>query len=294
MNPNLWQILFLIGGLLLLVFFAFRGWHLGVVRQLINLGALLAAYVVAYFTGGWLIPLLRGWIQVPDFVLGVVGGVILGLLTYILLVVIGGVLFKRTQHQRVGLVRLFYGIGGAVLGLVFGGALCWVLLVGFRLTGAIAEGYLAEVEAESERTTDSVDYAELWESVDPVNPLVLQLARVKRSMDENVGGQLARSIDPIPEEVHEILAKIARMSRRPGATDRFLQFPGIREVADHPRIRELMEDDEVRTAVARGRFLQLIGHERVIEVTNDPEVRERLRGLELDQALDFALANENS
>ena len=96
-----------------------RGWRLGLPRQLVRIGAIVAAYSAALFGGGILLPLLRPLIKVPDFIISALGGVILALLVYSLVNTIGTILFKRTGQQGSGLVRLVYGVSGAVLGNLF-------------------------------------------------------------------------------------------------------------------------------------------------------------------------------
>ncbi len=69
--------------------------------------AVLAAYAVAYFGGGLLVPYLREWLQIPDMVISGVGGAILAVVVYGLLSSLGTLLFKRTAQQAIRQLVLF-------------------------------------------------------------------------------------------------------------------------------------------------------------------------------------------
>ena len=66
-GSSLWQTIFVSFALILIAFEIVRGWRLGLVRQLIRLLALAAAYATAIFAGRLLLPVLRPLIQAPDF-----------------------------------------------------------------------------------------------------------------------------------------------------------------------------------------------------------------------------------
>ena len=68
-----------------------------------------------------------------------VGGAILALLVYSIITSMGTILFKRTGQQESGFVRFIYGVTGAVAGLFFGSFLVWLVVVGIRSMGAVAD-----------------------------------------------------------------------------------------------------------------------------------------------------------
>ena len=55
----LWQTIFVSFAAILLLFQIVRGWQLGLPRQLVRVGALIAAYSTALFGGALLVPWLR-------------------------------------------------------------------------------------------------------------------------------------------------------------------------------------------------------------------------------------------
>ena len=116
----LWQTIFVSFALILVAFEIVRGWRLGVVRQLVRLLALVAAYGGGLFGGRLLLPVLRPFLRMPDLMISILAGAVLALVVYAVISTLGGILFKRTGQQGAGVVRLVYGICGAVLGIFFG------------------------------------------------------------------------------------------------------------------------------------------------------------------------------
>src|SRR3954452_10609931 len=113
-GSSLWQLAFISFGCVVILLEVLRGWRRGIARQLARLGALIAAYFAAYFGGNFLVPLGRPFMQLPDAVVSVVIGAVLALLVYSAINGAGAVLFKRTSQHSSAVVRLFYGIAGAV------------------------------------------------------------------------------------------------------------------------------------------------------------------------------------
>ena len=86
-----------------------------------------------------------------------------------------------------------------------------------------------------------------------------------------------------------MLDKAGSVLSNPQRTQKFLTFPGARELAEHPKIVALRSDPEIADLIAQGRFLDLLQNPRVIEVANDPVLAERIRKFDIQRALDYAL-----
>ena len=108
----LWQTIFISFAAVLMLFQIARGWQLGLPRQLVRVGALVAAYSTALFGGRALLPLMRPFIKVPDVVIAALGGLILAMIVYSIINTLGTILFKRTGQQQSSVVRLVYGASG--------------------------------------------------------------------------------------------------------------------------------------------------------------------------------------
>src|SRR3954470_8636809 len=139
----LWQTVFLCFAVLLLLFEVVRGWRLGILRQLMRAAAVIAAYAAAYFGGDLLLPLLRPILKWPDFVTSMLAGAVLAMVVYGVIASLGSILFKRTAQQSSRTVRLVFGLSGALAGLCFGAFFIWMILVGIRSVGSVAEAQLA-------------------------------------------------------------------------------------------------------------------------------------------------------
>ena len=103
-----WQTIFVSFAVVLILLEVIRGWRLGILRQLMRVAAIIAAYAGAFFCGSMTVPLLRPIVKMPDIILSALGGAILAFLVYALVASLGSILFKRTAQQSSGAVRLVY------------------------------------------------------------------------------------------------------------------------------------------------------------------------------------------
>ena len=135
----LWQAVFISFAVVLILFEVVRGWWLGLLRQLVRVAALVAAYAAAVFGGRLLVPIARPFLKMPDIVLSILAGAVLALVIYAFGTSMGMVLFKRTGQQNSKLVQLIYGFAGAIVGLFFGAFILWTIVVRVRAVGAVAD-----------------------------------------------------------------------------------------------------------------------------------------------------------
>lgn len=251
-----------------------RGWQLGVVRQAIGLLALGAAYAVAIFGGPLSVPILRP-LGYPDALLRVAGGAVFGLIVFLAISGIGAVLFKKTGQQELGIVRFFYGVGGALLGACLGLFLVWVAIVGVRLTGTVAQVEARPVKRGAQPMIHK--------------PLVQGLAQLKTSMDSGIAAPVIEKVDPIPKEAYSVIGKLTRLIASPESTDRFLDYPGVKTLSVHPKIVALKDDPLIAREIRNGRYLTLLNNKQIVAAANDPDLAGQLRRFELEKALDYAL-----
>lgn len=289
-GSHLWQTVFVSFAVVLIVFEMLRGWRLGLPRQIVRLCAIVAAYAAAFFGGRMIVPLVRPMLRLPDVVLSVIGGAILALLVYSIINGAGRVLFKRTGQQESGFIRLIYGASGAFLGLFFGGFFVWLVLLGIRSIGSVAEAQVHAQNAEplpddARRITHgrlvSARSAE-------ANSLPELLARLKNSVELGSVGDAVKRADPLPAGSLQTLGRIGETFANPANAQRFMSFPGARELTMHPRIIALQQDPHVMRLISEGRLLELLQEPRVIEAINDPTFVERVKKFDLQRALDYA------
>jgi hypothetical protein len=292
-GSTLWQTVFLSFAIVLLLFEVIRGWRLGILRQLMRGAAVIAAYAAAYFGGPLLLSLLRPILSWPDFVTSMIGGVLLAVAVYGIIAGLGSILFKRTAQQSSGAVRFVYGLSGALAGFCFGAFFIWLILVGIRSMGSIAD---AQVQAHRrpENTVDSAPRSASSRKKSPAlqdfdaDSVTAFIARLKNSVELGAVGDVIKKADLTPVSVYQTLNDAGTVCANPESAQRFLSFPGAAELSQHPKIIALRNDPEIAELIAQGRLLELLHHPRVVEAANDPTLVERVKQFDLKKALQYA------
>jgi hypothetical protein len=287
-GSTLWQIVFLSFAAVLLLLEVVRGYRLGLPRQLMRGAAIISAYAAAYFGGQLLLPLLQPVLKWPDFILSMVGGAILALIIYGLIATLGSILFKRTAQHSSGTVRLVYGFSGALTGVVFGLFFIWLILVGIRSVGSIAD---AQVQANPQRDAQPPSLrAERPRPLENLNAdsLTSFLARLKNSVELGSVGDLLKKTDVTPPALYQTLKDAGTVSANPESARRFLSFPGAIELSEHPKIVALRNDPEIAELIRQGRIVELLQHPRLLAAANDPTLVEKVKQFDIKKALEFA------
>jgi len=290
----LWQAVFISFAVVLILFEVVRGWRLGLLRQLVRVAALAAAYAAAVFGGRLLVPITRPFLKMPDIVLSILAGAVLALVIYAFVTSMGMVLFKRTGQQDSKLVRLIYGFAGAIVGLFFGAFILWTIVASVRAVGAVADAQVrsqaSSPEAGQSATLRALAVRRrfLSEPNTGSTALATSLARLKNSIELGPLGNAVKQTDPVPLKTYEMLGKVGRVFSSPERAQKFLTFPGARELSEHPKIIALRDDPEISEMIAQGRFLDLIQDQRLIDAANDPALANRIKKFDLQRALDYS------
>lgn len=293
----LWQLAFISFAVVLILFEVVRGWRLGLMRQLMRIVAIVAGFAAAYLGGKLLVPVARPLLRIPDIVLWVLCCVTLFLLVYAVVAGIGTIVFKKTRQQNLAIIRFLYGLTGAAIGLFLGAFLVWLLVVGVRSIGAVADAQVregaaaAKPAAPSRRSIHAVDVRRgVLESNEDAISLMSSLARLKNSLELGAVGDIVKRADAIPSKTYETLGKLGQVASSPENAERFLAFPGARELSEHPRIVALRNDPEIEELFAQGRYLDLLQDQRIIDALNDSTLLWELRKFDLQRALDYSLS----
>ena len=292
-GSTLWQIVFLSFAAVLLLLEVLRGYRLGLPRQLMRGAAIIAAYAAAYFGGPLIGPLLEPILKWPDFILSMIGGAILALVIYGLIASLGSILFKRTAQHGSGAVRLIYGASGALTGVVFGLFFIWLIVVGIRSVGSIADAQVqAHPRVDPRPPVSRADRSRPLEKFD-ADTLTSFLARLKNSVELGSTGDLLKKSDVTPPAVYQALKDAGTVAANPESARRFLEFPGAIELSEHPKIVALRNDPEFTDLVRQGRFLELLQHPRLVAAANDPTLVEKVKQFDLKKALEYAAKRDN-
>lgn len=267
-----WQIAFFVLCAVYLGFAMWRGWKRGFVRGFTGLVAL----IVGFFAGMGLGSALAGWLAAISPVFGMIVGSMVGLLVgialYVAIRLLGAVLLKKTEHQKSGMLRFLYGLGGALVGAV----------IAFFVIGGIVSligvmGSVAESRPESQKSRGFS------------GALLDGAARLKESVGMGKSGKMVEKTDVIPDQLRELLDAVLRLSANPAAAERLMEYPGIRPVIEDPRMAELTSDPEIVRIVERQQYLQLLTHPKIWAAVNDPTLAAKLRNVDIREALQFAV-----
>jgi hypothetical protein len=295
----LWQAVFISFAVVLVLFEVVRGWRLGLIRQLVRVAALAAAYAAALFGGRLLVPIERSLLKMPDMILSILGSAVLALAIYGLITCIAMILFKRIGQQSSKVLQLIYGCTGAILGLFFGAFFLWMIVASIRAIGAVADaqvrGRASFLDTGQSATLRAVSVHRrfLGESNEEPPTLATSLARLKNSLEIGPVGDAVKEMDPVPPEIYETLEKVGSIFSSPERAQRFLTFPGARELSEHPKIIALRDDPEISEMIRQRRFLDLLQEPRVIDAANDPVLADRIKEFDLQRALDYANSRSN-
>ena len=289
----LWQGVFLSFAAVLILFEVVRGWRLGLLRQLMRLAALVAAYAAAFFGGRFLVPITRSFLKMPDLVLSALGGATLAFVVYAVVSSMGAILFKRTGEQDSRIVQLIYGFAGAIVGLFFGFFALWMIVVSVRVVGAVADAQIrsrATVHASPDAASHALEVRRrfLGDGNEQSAGFAASLSRLKDSLELGAFGNAVKQTDPVSPKTYDTLTKAVAVFSSPERARKFLSFSGARELSEHPKIIALRNDQEIAQMLAQGQLLELIQDHRIIDAANDPDLRARLRKFDLNAALNYA------
>ena len=165
-----------------------------------------------------------------------------------------------------------------------------MIVVAIRSIGSIANAEVRE-QANDSSLVHAVDVRRglLAEPSEEEAPLTCSLARLKNSVEMGVIGNAVKKVDVVPQRVYDLTEKIGQVAANPQNADRFLQYPGARELSEYPKIIALRNDQEIAQMLTQGQWLELIQDHRIIDAANDPELHERLQKFDLNAALNYAL-----
>ncbi|GAB4176606.1 MAG: hypothetical protein Fur0032_16670 [Terrimicrobiaceae bacterium] len=270
----LWHAALLFGGLIFLLYQAWRGWRAGLVRSFVNLAALILSGVAGMLAGQLAGALMGGVGTLHGALAVLVAFAVVGLSVYLAIWLVGAILFKKTSQQSTALFRLFWGAGGAFFGLIFGGVFLWGAVSAIRALGTMADGQAATARAH-----------------DTAPPKVASgLVTLKESLEMGPTGKVLTAVDAVPPDLYELLFQISRLTSDPDAMARLIEYPEIQVLINHPRIVGLLGDPDIAEAAARKNFIGLMMNPSLMQAATDPDLAKKLSGIDLRKALAYALA----
>jgi len=267
------QILFIIAGIFLLREI-WSGWQLGAVRGLLRLTALFCAWIGGSMAAGATGTFLAFFSRVPPLFAPAVAALTVGIGIYVGISFLSGLLFKRTEHHD-GVVRLGFGLGGAIFGIIFGLLLLWAGITLIRGLGALGE--FRVVQARSEGLVPQQERAALF------------LMKLKASLELGVTGKRLSGADPLPAIYYDNIVKTSMVIGNPDALNRFLQYPPTQKILTNPRMAAVVQDPAVERIMDSRNVFPLVQNKQVQAAFSDTQLQEEFKAFPLTAALDFAL-----
>jgi uncharacterized membrane protein required for colicin V production len=264
-------------GLLIIMMNVWSGWQHGVVRQVLRIFAIVAAYIVGYKAG----PLLAT--VVPQIaVLGSVQpaavSIATGFLTYLILRFLINVLFRRTRDQESAILRFIYGIGGATIGLFFSVIFLIATIAGIRLMGTVADAQFRVAQKRREPLPDS-----------PRVTAMTQLSKAREAIENGPIAAVVETIDPTPSGIYEGIDRVSMLTSDPEAMRRFVSYSGTRELMEHPSLKAVAQDPAIQVMAQRKDYMALMQDPKVGDMLKDESLQAKLKTFEFNKAMDFAL-----
>lgn len=281
----MWQGGLLLFAVLFLVFEVWRGWRAGVARAGINFAAIVLSTLAAWFAGEMAAAPFGGFQEPGGFLAALIMGGGLGCFVFIVLWLTGIIFFKRTDHQGSGLVRIFWGAGGAFFGLLVAVVILWGGISMIRSMGA-----LAEARVELTKTTASptkVAGAPVAAATPP--PLASNILKLKESLELGPAGKFVESVDLLPPGFYELIVDLGRLSGDQQALVRFFEYPGMKEIISNSKLGELLADPEIVKAGEEKNVAALLTNPKLRKAVEDPALAEQLKKVDLRAAMKFAL-----
>ena len=310
-SPFCQGIFFLVAGLYL-VWEAWVGWRRGVVRSAMYFVAVVLSVFVGYAVGQGVYTVCGKLYPGPAFLVALAAGAGATVLILLLCILLSALLFKRTSQQPSSIVRLFFGAGGAFFGLLTGLAILWGAISLIRVAGTMAESSMVgRPQAEphgSPRPAASAavrPQAEPRSSLRPAAPAAARpqaepsgamrsIAILKESIELGSAGQLVESVDILPPQVYKMIEQVGKLRADPSAMTRLLDYPGVQEIIQNPRIVRLLEDPATARAVQKNSITDLMTSKAILDAANDPELAKLFKNFDLQKALDYAVPSADA
>ncbi len=132
-------------------------------------------------------------------------------------------------------------------------------------------------EAERGYRPDPVELAERLDS----GPLEAVLKGIEASPFEGV----VEAVNPVPKSAEQVLSDLMVIASDPVLLDELRSEPSVRALMEEPKIKQISEDPEVVGLILRGHYRELADHPRIWELMEDRKLRERVEQAQLPEIL---------
>ncbi len=253
------------------------GWKRGFVRQATSLAGLGLAVAAGFWIGPLIAPVVPA-MGFASFMKPILGGCMIGFLAWGAVSIFSSIIFRKTEDQEFGLIRLLYGLSGAALGLLSGILVLIFGAWGVRFFGSFAEGLQKGTRVANQKIKPH--------AVPEPEPLV----SLKKAIEESGAGSLMAWLDPLPQSLYPRLQKIGQVFANPAARDKFLTDPGMEVLSKNAKLLALKLDPELQQSLQSGDVWSVLRNPKVQVAASDALLLTTLRTIDLDKILDRALS----
>lgn len=285
------------------------GWSKGLIRQLLSVISLVgggyAGYQLALPASQWLPEsLLPGILRIP------VAALIGALACWVVCTMLSALLIKETENQKLGIIRLLWGFGGAALGVAYG---LMTLMVAYEIhrTGqSLAYGYargritarsLAESQPQKAGDPSNTDDSPLKASPSgpagkPAASTPIVVPDLQPKNTESLQGQfslIAAAWDPIPQRYYILASRFAEVFSNPLATTRLFAAPALQAIGQNlPQnfgFNVLVKDEPLRRSLRQADLWGVLTNANLAATLKSQTVRDNLSKINPNELIDFAL-----
>jgi hypothetical protein len=269
-----WQHYLFAFAALFLLWQLWRGWQLGAVRGLLRLAALFCAWIGGSMAAGATGTFMTFFSKVPPLLAPGIAAISVGLAIYLVLTILSGLLFKRTEHH-VGVVRWGFGLGGALFGVIYGALFLFGGISLIRGLGALGE--MRVVQARNEGRSLSSEQRALF------------LIKLKESLELGETGKSLQGLDPLPSAFYDDFVKMSQVMGNPAAAQRLIQYPSVLELVKNPKVLAFLQDPALQKAADSRNIFPLLQNTNLQALIQDPQILTLFRKINITEALDHAL-----
>lgn len=266
----------LLGGAVLFILLeTWRGWKAGLVRSGLHLASIGLSTFLGYYAARLAAAPLGGFGEMSGLLTGIVVGLGVTVVVFLVMWILSVVLFKKTEHQSSGIFRMLWGLGGAFFGFSLGLLIVWG---GISLVRGLGSFVAARAQAPAPGKAEA-----------PRTGVANSLVTMKESLEMGPIGQAVSATDPLSPEIYEIIQQVGAITSDQDVMMRFIEYPDIQRILQNPKIAQLVSDPSVIQAGQNRNILGLMSNPVLLAAVQDPAFAEELKKVDLRAALKFAL-----
>ena len=269
-------------GMLLLA--VMDGARQGIGRKLTSILALLAGATAAYYTGEFTARLVLSWIPYPIFIVKYFGSVIAGTAVFLVIHLIGWVLFKKTaKHEGFERTRNLWGgaLIGCLVGLFSVGIMMLVIIICSKFTGIVANN-IPGIDAGAEVPPERLERHERAAAT------VRQFSNLDAAIQKIPGYAWIASIDPVPNKAYRVLENMIKVIVDDDKLERLTRQPQAKSILNNELIENLVNDQDIQLKFKQRDINALLTHPKIRAASQDPAVLELFRQYDWAAALETA------